>query len=378
MDKGKKKIIAILYGGRSGEHEVSLSSGASVARNLDPRRYEVLLVGITRGGTWFLQDPEELRRCRAGAPGLSIAEEPRLRLSVAPGGGPSGALIRADGGAVPVDIVFPVLHGTYGEDGTVQGLLELADLPYAGAGVLGSALGMDKDRAKALWARAGLPVLPWICIRRSDWRADSAAALVARAERDFGFPVFVKPSCAGSSVGAAKAKDAAGFRAAVDEAFRWDDKVLVEPFVPARELECSVTGDDEIEAWPPGEIVPSHEFYDYDAKYIDPEGAALVVPAQLDETTAAKIRRIAETAYREAELSGFARVDCFIRKDNGEVVLNEVNTIPGFTPISMFSRMCEAGGLPYGELLDRIVAMAEKRHRIRADRDYRRDRPAGA
>ncbi len=374
MTKASKKIVAILYGGRSGEHEVSLASAASVTRHLSSERYDVVLIGITQDGAWYLQDPAELASCRAGAAALSIREDDQKRIVVVPGGGKEAGLSLRGGGAVGVDVVIPVLHGTYGEDGTIQGLLEMAALPYAGSGVLGSAIGMDKDRAKVLWARAGLPVVPWLCLRPADWATQEGRdSSVERAATSFGYPLFVKPCSAGSSVGAAKAGNRAELERAVIEAFRWDDKVLVEPYIPAREIECSVTGNDESVAWTPGEIVPSHEFYDYEAKYMDPNGAALLVPAQIDEDTTERVKNLAVKAYREAELSGFARVDFFIRKDSGDLLINEVNTIPGFTSISMFPRMCDAGGLPYGELLDHVVALAEDRYQTKARRDYRRD-----
>ncbi|OHE60433.1 MAG: D-alanine--D-alanine ligase A [Treponema sp. GWA1_62_8] len=372
-----KKTIAVLYGGRSGEHDVSRVSAASVARNLDRNKYDVLLVGIAMDGAWYLQDASELERCIAGAPALGLAEASGTRVAVVPGGGASGALVRSgtrSGAApLPVDVIFPVLHGTFGEDGTLQGLLEMARLPYVGAGVLGSAVGMDKEKAKALWIQAGLPTVPYIAIRKSEWASrDKKTALLERAERDFLYPLFVKPACAGSSVGAGKANDRAALELAGDEAFAWDDKILVEPFVLAREVECSVCGNEKIEAYTPGEVIPTHEFYDYDAKYIDPEGAALLIPAEMDEAGLRTVREIAIRAYRVAELSGLARVDFFVRKDTGAILLNEVNTMPGFTTISMFPKMCEASGLAYGPLLDKLVLLAEERFRGRDSRDYAR------
>lgn len=368
--------VAILYGGRSGEHEVSRVSAASIARNLDPGKHRPLLVGIDHDGAWHLQDDDELERCRAGSPSLGIAASPERRVSVTPGGSSPGGflLARAPGGPreLPVDAVFPVLHGTYGEDGTVQGLLEMAGLPYVGAGVLGSAVGMDKEKAKALWIQAGLPTVPYVAIRAVEWAAkDKRLTLIDKAERDFAYPLFVKPACAGSSVGAGKAADRAALEAAAAEAFRWDDKILVEPFVAAREVECSVTGNDRIEAYTPGEIVTRHDFYDYEAKYVDPDGAALLIPADLEEPGLRSVRELAVKAYRAAELCGLARVDFFVRKDNGQILLNEVNTMPGFTTISMFPKMCEASGLSYPALLDKLLDLAVERHRARAARDFR-------
>ncbi len=357
-----KKTIAVLYGGRSGEHEVSLVSAASVVRNLDGEKYELRLIGIDANGYWFLQDTQELDRCRSGAASLRIETRSDLKVRLLPGGGTAEALSTAEGKTLPVDVVFPVLHGTFGEDGTLQGLLEMADLPYVGAGVLGSAIGMDKEVAKALWIHAGLPTVPYIALRAIEWaNREKRNALIERAERDFRYPLFVKPSRAGSSVGAAKASDRAALEKAVEGALGWDDKVLIEPFIPAREIECSVTGNDRCEAYTPGEIIPSHEFYDYDAKYTDPDGAKLLIPADLSETELRTVREIALRAYKTAELSGLARVDFFLNKNTSEILLNEVNTMPGFTTISMFPKMCEASGLAYGELLDRLIGLAEER-----------------
>ncbi len=367
-----KKTIALVYGGRSGEHEVSLVSAASVARNLDDGKYDILLMGIDRDGAWFLQGPEELARCREGSPSLRIDRNESARLSVLPGGGAAAFLAGGDP-LGPVHAVFPVLHGTYGEDGTIQGLFEMADLPYVGAGVLGSAVGMDKEVAKALWINAGLPTVPYLAAGAVEWASkEKRSALTERAERDFRYPLFVKPACAGSSVGASKAESREELNAAVAAALEWDDKVLIEPFLPAREIECSVAGNERPEAYTPGEIVPRHEFYDYEAKYVDPDGAALLIPADLSEGELRSVRELALKAYRTAGLCGLARVDFFVRKDTGELLLNEVNTMPGFTTISMFPKMCEASGLAYGALLDKLILLAEERHGRRKARSYTR------
>jgi D-alanine-D-alanine ligase len=268
-------------------------------------------------------------------------------------------------------VVFPVLHGTFGEDGTIQGLFEMAGLAYVGAGVLGSAVGMDKDKAKALWIHEGLPVVPYAAVKENDWsRLETRQPIIEKAEREFGYPLFVKPACAGSSVGAGKAENRPGLVKALDEAFLWDGKALIEPFVPAREIECSVTGNENPQAYTPGEVAPTHEFYDYEAKYVDPNGAALLIPAALDEGKLQAVREIAVRAYRAAEIEGLARVDFFVRKDTGELFLNEVNTMPGFTTISMFPKMCEASGLAYDRLLDRLIGHAVERWKKRESRDY--------
>lgn len=371
-----KKTIAVVYGGRSGEHEVSLVSAASVARNLDPEANEVLLIGIAKDGRWYLQDEGEIERCRSGAPALGLAAKAARRVTVLPGGGTeSGLMLLGEDGPVPLrtDVAFPVLHGTFGEDGTIQGLFEMAGLPYVGAGVLGSAVGMDKDKTKALWIQAGLPVVPYVAVREVDWtRKEDRLAAIEKAERDFRYPLFVKPACAGSSVGAGKAENRQELDKAVAAALAWDDKALIEPFIPAREIECSVTGNERPQAYTPGEVAPTHEFYDYDAKYIDPDGAALIIPAALEEAQLRTVREIAVKAYRAAEITGLARIDFFARKDTGEILLNEVNTMPGFTNISMFPKMCEASGLSYAALLDRLIGLALERHTKRASRDYSR------
>ena len=357
--------LAILYGGKSGEHEVSLRSAASVIRHLD-RSHKLHLIGITKSGSWHLQPDSVLASCLEGDDVLELRADGPVVLAV-PGTGLRvyGARGSAD---LPLDAVFPVLHGTFGEDGTIQGLLECANLAYVGADVLGSAIGMDKELSKTLWREAGLPVIPSITARAADM--DSPDALVVEIERLFGWPVFVKPARCGSSVGASKASSLADLRTALAEALAFDTKVLVEPFVSAREIECSVLGDAEPRAFPPGELIPSHEFYDYEAKYIDPDGARFVIPAQLDEATATVVRETAVAAFKAAGLSGMARVDFFIDKKDGTLYLNEANTIPGFTSISMYPMMCESGGLPYKALLDELLSLALQRKTIKASLRY--------
>jgi D-alanine-D-alanine ligase len=366
-----KQTVAVIYGGRSGEHEVSLISAASVVRNLDKTKYKVLLIGIDKQGVWYLQKDHELERCLAGAAALEIHVDEQRRVSAVCGGGTRETFSTPATGVLPVDVVVPVLHGTFGEDGTIQGLMEMVNVPYVGAGVLGSAIGMDKEIAKILWIHAGLPVVPFIAVRNVEWSAaEKRKNIIERAERDFMYPLFVKPSCAGSSVGASKVSDRQGLEKAVREALLWDDKVLIEPFIPAREVECSVTGNEKPEAYTPGEIIPSHEFYDYEAKYIDPDGACLLIPADLTEAEFRTIREIAVKAYRAAELSGLSRIDFFVRKDTREILLNEVNTMPGFTTISMFPKMCEASGLAYPDLLDRLINLALERYTQKNSRSY--------
>lgn len=351
--------VAILYGGRSGEHEVSLLSAASVARKLD-RRHTVVLVGIDREGVWRYQSRAFLERARATESGPLEIDLNAPPVAIIPGKGLAASTPRGLE-AIAVDVVFPVLHGSFGEDGTVQGALETARLPYVGADVLGSAIGIDKDVAKRLWRDAGIPVLPWRVIRREELEGEAFVPVLEAVEREFPYPVFVKPASAGSSVGAAKATDRNSFAAAVRDSLRYDAKCLVEPFLPAREIEVSVIGGASPRSFPPGEIAPSHEFYDYEAKYVDPDGAALLIPAPIEPALAATLRSLAERAYRAAELSGMSRVDFFVSKEDGSVRLNEVNTIPGFTQISMFPKMAEEGGLPYTELLEELLAFAVER-----------------
>lgn len=368
------KTIAILYGGKSGEHEVSLISAASIVRHIDEKKYRLILIGITKSGEWLLQDPAVLRQAQTAVGGDSMEGLPPIRTGrkvfVSPGGGLM-AEVGEDIENLPCDIVFPVLHGTFGEDGTVQGLLECAGLPYVGAGVLGSAIGMDKQITKELWLREGLPVVDSITVRASE-RANPhfMANLSRKIEARFGWPCFVKPSCSGSSVGTSKASDIATLEAAVDMALLYDEKILVEEFIGAREIECAVLGNESPKAFAPGEIVTAHEFYDYDAKYKDPEGAILRVPAPLSPQQTEAIQALALKAYKTCGLSGMARVDFFIDKRTGNILLNEVNTIPGFTAISMYPRMCEAGGLPYSLLLDELLDLAADRFRRRSELKY--------
>ncbi len=353
-----KMRIAVLFGGRSGEHDVSRRSAASVLRSLDPQRYEPLLLGIDRRGVWHLQ-PRPLFRSEGGAEVLAIEETDSL-VAVAPGRGLTVAQEPLD-----VEVVFPVLHGTFGEDGTVQGLLELAGLPYVGSGVLGSSVAMDKEKTKQIWLQEGLPVADFRVLRRRD-PPELAAQLAAR----LGYPLFVKPAAAGSSVGISRVGEPAGLPAAVELAFRFDLKVLLESAVVGREVECAVLGNDDPLAFPPGEIVPSHEFYSYQAKYVDPHGAELKLPAELDADSERRVRELAVRAFRAVECSGMARVDFFVDGQSGRPLLNEINTLPGFTNISMYPKLCALAGLEFPRLLDRLVELAMERHRARAALSY--------
>ncbi|HWP67810.1 MAG TPA: D-alanine--D-alanine ligase family protein [Rectinemataceae bacterium] len=371
------KTVALLYGGKSGEHEVSLISAASIVRHLDSKKYKLILIGITKTGEWLLQEHNQLSDTDIGA-GQDMKGLPPIvagrRVFAAPGVGLVAENTDGRIEALECDIVFPVLHGTFGEDGTVQGLLECADLPYVGAGVLGSAIGMDKQIAKELWLREDLPVVDSITVRSSDRRNPQfISALARKIEVRFGWPCFIKPACSGSSVGTSKAGDAAALEAALAKAFAYDEKVLIEEFIGAREIECAVLGNETPKAFAPGEIVPAHEFYDYEAKYKDPNGATLRVPAPLSPQQVEAIQSYAIRAYKACVLSGMARVDFFIDKRTGKIFINEVNTIPGFTAISMYPRMCEAGGLSYADLLDELIRLASDRYDKRSALSYSYD-----
>ncbi len=351
--------VAVLFGGQSDEHDVALRSAQTVIGALDPQKYEVVPIGITREGRW-LSGGDPLGRLIARSPMLSV------------GGGNGQHPPAADGGnesppaALPaelrsgVDVVFPVLHGPRGEDGTVQGLLELAGLPYVGAGVLGSAVAMDKAMTKTILAQAGLPQAPWRLIHRKEWESD-ADSITAWVEESFGFPCFTKPANMGSSVGIAKAHNAAELAEAMDLAAHFDRRIVVEQGVDARELEISVLGNDEPIASVAGEIVPSNEFYDYAAKYID-DRSELIIPADLSHDTMGFVQELAIDAFRALDLAGMARVDLFLERGTDRIYVNEVNTIPGFTSISMYPRLWEASGVPLSELVDRLIGLALERY----------------
>ena len=367
--------IGILFGGKSGEHEVSLVSAASVARHIDTEKHTVTLIGITKDNRWYLQPATEFERIKNDDKAVfQIVKDEANLVSVVSGGKKDA--FTAGGKSLGIDIIIPALHGTYCEDGILQGLLEMADVPYVGCGVMSGSLSMDKEMTKEIWAYNGLPVVPYICMTRTEL-SDSRKydQVFTDAIENLGLPLFVKPCNAGSSVGATKAHSAKELSMALMEAFMWDNKVLIEKAVNAREVECSVTGNSCIEsgevpesmvkAYEPGEILPSHEFYDYDAKYNDPEGAALKIPADLTDEMRAKIKETAEKAYRAVNASGLSRVDFFVDKDSGEYYLNEINTLPGFTSISMFPKMCEASGLKYADLIEMLLTQAVQRYQTK-------------
>ncbi len=354
--RGGKVRVAVLFGGQSGEHDVSLRSAETVMSGLDPERYEVVPVGITREGQW-LTGGDPFAALTASSPLFALSD------GSAPSPPPGGTAPQASSPpaifAGGIDVVFPVLHGPMGEDGTVQGMLELTGLPYVGAGVLGSALAMDKAMAKTVLAQEGLPQAPWRLLTRKEWEEDSDSCVEWISEI-IGFPCFVKPSNMGSSVGVSKAHDPSEIPAAMREAGRYDRRILVEQGINGRELEISVLGNDEPIASIVGEVVPSNEFYDYNAKYVD-DRSQLLVPAPIDGSTMTEIQELAITAFRALDLAGMARIDFFMERDTDKIYINEVNTIPGFTAISMYPRLWQASGVPLEELIDRLVGLALER-----------------
>ena len=394
----KKIRIGILFGGRSGEHEVSLLSAASVFNAIDKSKYEVVPIGITKQGHWVTAvDAERLlkgkaadheeRHLRAGDPeatpgaavlatGESVVVPPeplQPGSSIAAFQTDNAIFRRAADRTINVDIIFPVLHGTFGEDGTIQGLLELADLPYVGAGVLGSAAGMDKDIMKALFRAADLPIVKHVTVLRGDWEAEPKK-VQKLVESKLKYPVFVKPANLGSSVGISKAHDRKELGPAIDEAARFDRKIVIEQGVggrkqKAREIECSVLGNDKPEASVPGEIVPGQEFYDYNAKYLD-EGSQLIIPAKLSKAEAKKVRQLAIAAFKAVDCSGLARVDFLMDPKTRKIYLNEINTMPGFTSISMYPKLWAATGVTYPELIERLIQLGLERHQEKKKNQY--------
>ena len=354
---GQRKIrVAVLFGGQSEEHDVSLRSAQTVMRSLDPDRYEAVPVGITRDGQWIAHgDP--MLSLTANSPffalgdGATSWEAAELTVLEEP---PASAL--AEVIADDVDVVFPVLHGPMGEDGTIQGMLELVDKAYVGSGVLGSAVAMDKAMTKVILEGAGIPGVEWMLVQRHDWQRDPEGVADTIAER-IGFPCFSKPANLGSSVGIVKVHDASELGPALDEAARLDRRIVVERGHSIRELEIAVLGNDDPIASCVGEIVPANEFYDYAAKYID-DRSALIVPADIPPETTAEIQRLAIAAFRALDLAGLARVDFFLDKESGAIYLNEVNTMPGFTSISMYPRLWEASGISNAELVTRLIELA--------------------
>jgi D-alanine-D-alanine ligase len=351
-DKKKKIKVGIIFGGKSAEHEVSLQSAKNIIEAMDKGKYDITLIGIDKTGKWF----------RSGSNYLLNATNPKLiklnsenNTAIIPAADSSGQLISLDTKETSsIDVVFPVLHGPFGEDGTMQGLLKLAGIPFVGASVLGSAIGMDKDVMKRLFLQAGLPTARFLAFEHSD------KVGFEKTKKALGLPLFIKPANLGSSVGVSKAKNKKEFDEAVKEAFKFDNKILVEQFVKGREIECSVLGNSNPIASVPGEVLPTHEFYSYEAKYIDENGAALEIPAKLPKAKVKEVQTLAVKAFKALCLEGMARVDFFLT-EKGQVYINEANTIPGFTKISMYPKLWEASGISYSELIDKLIELAIER-----------------
>jgi D-alanine-D-alanine ligase len=394
----KKLRVGILFGGRSGEHEVSLLSAASVLQAIDKNKYEVVPIGITKAGHWLTAtDAENLlqgklviepRHLRAGDPettqpaavlaqgeSVVVPPEPVHRQSGLVPFQTAALTRRASDRAINVDVIFPVLHGTFGEDGTIQGLLELADIAYVGAGVLGSAAGMDKDIMKSLFIAAGIPIVKHVTILRSAWQKEPKK-VQKLVESKLRYPVFVKPANLGSSVGISKAHGRKELGPAIEEAAKFDRKIVIEQGVggknnKAREIECSVLGNDEPVASIPGEIVPVKEFYDYNAKYLD-EGSELIIPAKLNKAETKRVQELAIRSFKAVDCSGLARVDFLMDPATRKIYLNEINTMPGFTAISMYPKLWAASGLDYADLIDRLIQLGLERHRDKKRNQYSR------
>src|SRR6266478_345500 len=370
----KKLRVGILFGGRSGEHEVSLLSAASVFSAIDKGKFEVVPIGITKEGRWLTAaDAERLLQGKGFGESASKAHLRAGDPEATP-----GAAVLARGvsdRAINVDIIFPVLHGTFGEDGTIQGLLELADIPYVGAGVLGSAAGMDKDIMKSLFRAAGLPIVKHVTFLRGAWE-DEPKKVHKFVEKNLKYPVFVKPANLGSSVGISKAHNREELGPAIEEAAKFDRKIVIEESVggkrhKAREIECSVLGNDKPQASVPGEIVPCKEFYDYNAKYLE-EGSTLVIPAKLTRSEAKKVQELAIRAFQAVDCSGLARVDFLMDAKTRKIYLNEINTMPGFTSISMYPKLWAASGVSYPELIGRLIQLGLERHQDKKKNQYSR------
>lgn len=365
MASGKTNVL-VIYGGRSAEHEISCRSAAFVLRNLDPAKYNVRAMAIGKDGAWLPQSAPALLAAveRQGVvPILSTtpaspAQSPAARTD------PAGQLLTLSGGAGGDTVVFPVLHGTFGEDGTMQGLLEMAEVAFVGPDTLGSAIGMDKVVAKRLAKAAGVPVVPWLDTKRQYWAAHGAE-ICAEAEASLGYPMFVKPVRLGSSVGVAKVGKASELKAACEAALGYDDKIMIEKGLTVREIEVAALGDYDPEVSVPGEVIPNSEFYSYDAKYVDANGASMAIPAKLTPEQSRRAQDLARRVFVALELYGMARVDLFLEKGTGDFYFNEVNTIPGFTEISQYPLLWKESGVAPPALLDRLIELAVKRRDIK-------------
>ncbi len=362
---GSKIRIGLIFGGKSGEHEVSLASARSVLAALDKDKYEPVLIGVSKEGRWLLGG-NPLKQL------MAMTQSPLLKADNAGNGAANSdarEMMARSAASIStervldssVDVVFPLIHGPFGEDGTVQGLFELADIPYVGAGVAASAVGMDKALMKSIFQAANLPIADFLVFLRSQWEKEPEVT-IQKIEQAIGYPCFVKPANLGSSVGVTKAHNWDELTQALTTAAQFDRKLLIEKAIVGRELECSVLGNDEPRASVPGEILPGHEFYDYDAKYADESGTRLLIPAELTAEQTQRVQDLAVRAFEAIDCSGMARVDFFLQASDGQVIINEINTIPGFTNVSMYPKLWEASGLPYARLIDRLIELALERH----------------
>lgn len=391
----KKIRVGVLFGGRSGEHEVSLLSAASVIEAIDKTKFEVIPIGITKEGKWLtsahaerlLSGKHDDHHLRAGdpeaTPGAALLAKGEAVLVPPVPAADKSAIVPFETDAaghhatsIDIDVIFPVLHGTFGEDGTIQGLFELANIPYVGAGVLGSAAGMDKDVMKALFKNAGLPIVKHVTVLRSAWEREPKK-VKKLVESKLKYPVFVKPANLGSSVGISKAHDGKELGPAIEEAEKFDRKIVIEQGVggknkKAREIECSVLGNDQPKASVAGEIVPMKEFYDYTAKYLDP-GSALQIPAKITKSLQKQVQELAIRAFQAVDCSGLGRVDFLLDPASNKLYVNEINTMPGFTSISMYPKLWEATGLKYRDLITRLIELAQERHADKQKNRYTKD-----
>jgi D-alanine-D-alanine ligase len=356
-----KRNLGLIFGGRSGEHEVSLQSAASIAKAVNREKFDLFLIALDKQGNWYLADEQDYLEHADDPSRICLKLRPDQQIALVPRNNGNIMLKLADGKeVVALDVVFPIIHGTFGEDGALQGLMAILNLPCIGADILGSAVGMDKVVAKELLIRANIPVADYLLAETGD----DLNKIVLQTEQKFSYPVFVKPSCSGSSVGVYKAENAKELKDSVGKALRFDRRVLIEEAIMGREIECAILGNDELTASVPGEIIPRHSFYSYEAKYLDAEGAKLEMPAKISAGTAEMVREMAKQTFKTLSCSGMARVDMFLTGD-GRLILNEINTLPGFTKISMYPKLMELSGIPYSQLIDRLADLAVERHQQR-------------
>lgn len=347
----KKIRVGIIFGGKSAEHEVSLQSAKNVVEAIDKNKYEPVLIGIDKTGRWFMNNDSPFLLDSSNSKTIKLNNESSQKVAIIPQSDGMIINLAINGQDIPIDVVFPILHGPLGEDGTIQGLLKLANIPFVGADVLGSAVGMDKDVMKRLLRDAGIPIAKFITL------INDSILPYDEVKKELGSTLFVKPANMGSSVGVSKVKNEKEYKSAVHDAFRYDRKILIEENIKGREIECAVLGNEKPAASVVGEILPKHDFYSYEAKYIDENGAGLEIPANLSAEESKRIQELAVRTFQILGCEGFGRIDCFL-KPNGEVVVNEINTIPGFTSISMYPKLWQASGLSYTDLIDKLIQLA--------------------